>query len=208
MGDDNPYDHIVIEKANGEALDNPFVIAPEGLWNIDKTRLTLLLHPKQEMSEGEEFGDVLLSGNSYRLKINANWKGASGKTLKQNFEQTINATNPLRRAMNINIWALKAETGNIGQLTVVTDHPLDQPLAKRMLFIRNEQGQVLPSRVEFDNSEQFRMLWRLDGSESLELIIDPRLEDICGNTPHYAFDLDGTERSLSKEELKIPFRVN
>jgi len=207
MGADNPYDHITIQDKEGNMLDKPFVIVPEGLWNIDRTRLTLLLHPIQEMGQEDVIGDVLLAGNSYTLKIKTDWKGASGQPLKENFTQTINASNPLRGAMNINIWALSAETNSIGILKVITDHPLDQPLAKRMLFIRNDKGQILPSRVEFDNAEQLKILWKLDGSKSLELLIDPRLEDVCGNTPHYAFDLDGTEKSISNEELKINFRV-
>ncbi|WP_421763548.1 hypothetical protein [Ekhidna sp.] len=212
MGLENPYDFITIEDKNGKPLVDPFVIIPEGLWNINHTRLTLLLHPgrvKQGVGPNMTQGDVLLAGNSYTLKIDKSWKGSSGEPLKADFSQTINASNPLRGAMNINIWALKAKISNgIGILTVITDHPLDQPLAQRMIFIRNKQGQVLPVQVTFDSPEQLKVLWRHQGSDELELLIDPRLEDVCGNTPHYAFDLEGTERTPSTEELKIKFRVN
>lgn len=211
MGLQNPYDFITIEDASGKALVDPFVVIPEGLWNINHTRLTLLLHPgrvKQGVGPNMTLGDVLKAGNSYTLKISNQWKGASGEPLKTNFSQKINASNPLRGAMNINNWALRAERKNIGVLHVVSDHPLDQPLAKRMLFIRGKDGQILPSRVEFDNPEKFRVLWKLDDSEELELVIDPRLEDVCGNTPHYAFDLAGTERTPSTEELKLKFRLD
>lgn len=206
----NPYDYITIVDKNGKALVDPFVIIPEGLWNINHTRLTLLLHPgrvKQGVGPNMTLGDVLKAGNSYTLKISKEWKGASGELLKSTFTQVINATNPLERAMNINSWALRAERKNIGVLHVVTDHPLDQPLAKRMLFIRSQSGQILPSRVEFDSPEKFRVLWQLDESKELDLVIDPRLEDVCGNTPHYAFDLEGTERTPSTEELKLKFKV-
>lgn len=212
MGLENPYDFISIEDESGQKLVDPFVIIPEGLWNINHTRLTLLLHPgrvKQGVGPNMTQGDVLLAGNSYSLKINAQWKGSSGEPLKAGFTKTINATNPLRGAMNINSWALKAKVNNgIGILTVITDHPLDQPLAQRMLFLRNSEGQILPTQVTFDSPEQLQILWRSEGSNKLELLIDPRLEDVCGNTPHYAFDLEGTERSPSQEELKIQFSVN
>lgn len=211
MGLENPYDFISIENEDGKPLVDPFVIIPEGLWNINNTRLTLLLHPgrvKEGVGPNMTLGDVLKAGNSYTLKISKKWKGASGEPLKSGFTQTINATNPLERAMNINNWALRAERKNIGVLHVVTDHPLDQPLAKRMLFIRGKNGQILPSRIEFDSPEKFRLLWQLDDSETLEMLIDPRLEDVCGNTPHYAFDLEGTERTPSTEELKLKFKLN
>ncbi|MEO9872773.1 hypothetical protein [Ekhidna sp.] len=210
MGLENPYDFVSIEDTDGKKLVDPFVIIPEGLWNIDRTRLTLLLHPgrvKQGVGPNMTLGDVLKAGNSYTLKVDKKWKGSSGEALKINFIQKINASNPLRNAINVNIWALKAKADNIGTLTIVTDRPLDQPLAQRMLFVRNMDGVILPSRVEFENSEKLKILWRADGSKELELVIDPRLEDVCGNTPLYAFDLEeGTRNSIS-EEIKLKFKV-
>ena len=212
MGLENPYDFITIEDSNGKVLVDPFVIIPEGLWNIDRTRLTLLLHPgrvKQGVGPNMTEGDILLAGNDYTLKINADWKGASGETLKENFARRINATNPLRKAVNVNLWALRAEQNQnqIGILTIVTDHPLDQPLAKRMLYIMNEDGQILPSQVEFTSAEEMKILWRADGSKELELHIDHRLEDVCGNTPLYAFDLEGETRTEPTGEIMLTFKV-
>lgn len=211
MGLENPYDFITIEDKDGNGLVDPFVIVPEGLWNIDRTRLTLLLHPgriKQGVGPNMTEGDILRAGNVYTLKIDDKWKGASGEALKGSFSRQINASNPLRKAINVNLWALKAEEQNqIGILTIVTDHPLDQPLAKRMLFIRNKEGRILPSQVEFTGPEEMKILWRPDGSTELELHIDPRLEDVCGNTPLYAFDLEDGTRSQSTEEIMLTFKV-
>lgn len=210
MGLENPYDFIKIEDKEGNILVDPFVIVPEGLWNIDRTRLTLLLHPgriKQGVGPNMTEGDILRAGNIYTLKIDSNWKGASGEPLKASFSRPINASNPLRKAINVNLWALKAEQNQFGILTIVTDHPLDQPLAKRMLFIRNKEGKILPSQVEFTSPENIRILWRPDGSKELELHIDPRLEDVCGNTPLYAFDLEEGTRSQSLEEIMLKFKV-
>lgn len=143
MGIENPYDFITIEDKNGKALIDPFVIVPEGLWNIDRTRLTLLLHPgriKQGVGPNMTEGDILRAGNVYTLKIDARWKGASGEPLKDSFSRSINASNTLRKAINVNLWALKAEQDKIGILTIVTDHPLDQPLAKRIYISEIRKG--------------------------------------------------------------------
>lgn len=212
MGIENPYDFITIEDKDGNALIDPFVIVPEGLWNIDRTRLTLLLHPgriKQGVGPNMTEGDILRAGNEYTLKIDGKWKGASGEPLKQSFARRINASNTLKKAINVNIWALQAEQNQngIGILTIVTDHPLDQPLAKRMLYIRNKAGQILPSQVEFTSPEKLKVLWRHDGSETLELHIDSRLEDVCGNTPLYAFDLEENTRTEHTEEIMLNFKV-
>lgn len=210
MGFENPYDYIKIEDKDGNELINPFVIIPEGLWNIDRTRLTLLLHPgrvKQGVGPNMIEGDILRAGNFYTLKIHSEWKGSSGEPLKENFSLPINASNPLRKAINVNIWALKATQDQIGILTIVTDHPLDQPLAKRMLYIMNKEGKILPSQVEFVSPEEIRVLWRPDGSKELELHIDPRLEDVCGNTPLYAFDFEGDHSTETSEEIMLTFRV-
>lgn len=210
MGLENPYDFITIEDSEGNVLVDPFVIIPEGLWNIDRTRLTLLLHPgrvKQGVGPNMTEGDILRAGNDYTLKINSEWKGASGEALKESFSREINATNPLRKAINVNLWALKAEQNQIGILTIVTDHPLDQPLAKRMLYIRTKEGKILPSQVEFTSAEEVKVLWRPDGSKELELHIDHRLEDVCGNTPLYAFDLEDGIRSEPTGEIMLTFKV-
>lgn len=212
MGIENPYDFITIEDKDGNALVDPFVIVPEGLWNIDRTRLTLLLHPgriKQGVGPNMTEGDILRAGNEYILKIDEKWKGASGEPLKQSFARRINASNTLKKAINVNIWALQAEQNQngIGILTIVTDHPLDQPLAKRMLYIRNKAGKILPSQVEFTSPEKLKVLWRHDGSETLELHIDARLEDVCGNTPLYAFDLEESTRTDHTEEIMLNFKV-
>lgn len=206
MGNENPYNFINIKDKNGISLEDPFVIVPEGLWNIDRNRLTLLLHPG---SEGDDLveGDVLRAGNDYQLEIDENWKGASGQKLKESFTREINATNPLRRAINVNLWALRAEQNQLASLTIVTDHPLDQPLAKRMLYIRNKQGQILPSQVEFTSPEKLRILWRPEGSTELELHIDHRLEDVCGNTPLYAFDKQDEAKTQSGE-IMLNFKIN
>ena len=211
MGIENPYDFITIEDENGNALIDPFVIIPEGLWNIDRTRLTLLLHPgriKQGVGPNMTQGDILRAGNIYTLKIDANWKGAGGEPLKANFSRPIHASNPLIKAINVNTWALSAKQDQIGILTVITDHPLDQPLAKRMLFIRTKEGKILPSRVEFTSPGEVKILWRPDGSSELELLINPRLEDVCGNTPLYAFDSEKGTRSDTNEEIKLTFKID
>ncbi len=211
MGLENPYEFITIEDSDGNVLVDPFVIIPEGLWNIDRTRLTLLLHPgrvKQGVGPNMTEGDILLAGNDYTLKIDARWKGASGESLKESFSREINATNPLRKAINVNLWALRAiNQNNIGVLTIVTDHPLDQPLAKRMLYIMNKEGKILPSQVEFTSAEEIKVLWRSDGSNELELHIDHRLEDVCGNTPVYAFDLEDGSRNEPSGEIMLTFKV-
>ncbi len=211
MGIENPYDFITIEDKNGKALIEPFVEVPEGLWNIDRTRLTLLLHPgriKQGVGPNMTEGDILRAGNVYTLKIDSKWKGASGEALKESFSRSINASNTLKKAINVNLWALKAVQNQVGILTIVTDHPLDQPLAKRMLYIMNKEGEILPSQVEFISPEELKVLWRPDGSKELELHIDHRLEDVCGNTPLYAFDLEENTRRESEGEIMLTFKIS
>ncbi len=189
----------------------PFVEVPEGLWNIDRTRLTLLLHPgriKQGVGPNMTEGDILRAGNEYTLKIDANWKGSSGEPIKESFSRRINASNTLKKAINVNLWALRARQDKIGILTIVTDHPLDQPLAKRMLYIMNKEGKILPSQVQFTSAEELKILWRPDGSKELELHIDHRLEDVCGNTPLYAFDLEENIRRESEGEIMLTFKIS
>lgn len=201
MGNENPYDRISIKDETGNKLENPFLVIPEGLWNIDKTRLTLLFNPNKEK-------DVLEAGKKYTLEISKDWKGASGKALQESYSRSFVTAAPIKEAINVNRWAMTATQDRLGVLTVITDHPLDQPLAQRMLYIQGPDGNILPTRVEFQDRKRLKILWAAQEAETLNLIIDPRLEDICGNTPLGAFDLEAGTQNQGGEQIKLRFKIN
>ncbi len=210
MSFQNPYDFIAIENDAGELLTEPFVIVPEGLWNIDRTRLTLLFHPgriKRGVGPNMTHGNILEIGKSYSLKIHNSWKGSNGKELEKTFEKTFIVSNSLNEVIQYDQWKLNATKGEMDQLLVKTLHPLDQPLSTRMLFIRTSAGQLIPSRVEFKNATELIIYWSNRPETDFELLIDPRLEDVCGNTPLNTFDYESGGRVVSNELLIRQFSI-
>lgn len=209
MSFENPYHFISIKNNQGEQLVEPFVIIPEGLWNIDRTRLTILFHPgriKRGVGPNMTEGDILENGKKYIMEISKEWKGSSGKTLNSSFQKSFTVSYPLREKINFIEWDLIANED--GVLYIKTLHPLDQVLAKRMLFIKAKEGDIQPSRVEFISAYQLRITWSKQSVSEYELIIDPRLEDICGNNPLNAFDYESGNLVTSKEMLKRSFSID
>ena len=208
MSFQNPYEFISIINEKGEELVEPFVIVPEGLWNIDRRRLTLLFHPgriKRGVGPNMTEGDILSVGQSYQFKINDKWKGSNGQNLEQEFTTTFSVKNPIQEKIRYEEWELKGQQNHVGQLHIKTKHPLDQALAKRMLFIRKNDGTFLPSKVEFDDAYNLRIHWEKQDGDEFELVIDPRLEDICGNTPLNAFDYESGNRALTDKVISRAF---
>ncbi len=207
MSFQNPYDFISIIDQEGKEVFEPFVIVPQGLWNIDRTRLTLLFHPgriKRGVGPNMTEGDILHVGDTYQLKISNKWKGSNGKRLKEAFTKTFTVGDAINEKIDYKNWKLATDKG---RLTIKTKHPLDQALAKRMLLIRAKDGTLLNSYVEFNNSYKITVCWKKHQGKELELVIDPRLEDVCGNTPLNAFDYESGNKALPNTLISRTFTV-
>ena len=77
------YDRVRLLKADGQAVDLPFLRIAEELWDPTGTRLTLLIDPgriKRGLKPREESGPVLEAGRVYTLVIDAGWPDAEGRS--------------------------------------------------------------------------------------------------------------------------------
>ena len=211
MSFQNPYEFISIVHENGKEVVEPFVIVPEGLWNIDRTRLTLLFHPgriKRGVGPNMTEGDILTLDNTYQLKINNGWTGSNGQKLDEEFTKTFTVKKSINEKIPYKTWELAGKQGDMGLLNIKTRRPLDQALAKRMLFVKAKDGDILPTNVEFKDPFNIRINWNKPSGSEYELLIDPRLEDICGNTPLNAFDYESGNRVNNSEILRLSFTLN
>ncbi|MEM7298947.1 MAG: hypothetical protein AAF391_11850 [Bacteroidota bacterium] len=85
MGFQNPYDFIKLFNGKGEEVIDPFVELPEGLWNENRTRLTVLFHPgrvKRGVEPNLSQGAILLEGKKYSLNISNEWLDANANQIE------------------------------------------------------------------------------------------------------------------------------
>jgi len=202
MGLENPYDFIKVLDENGNEIDEPFVEVSEGLWNGNRTRLTILFHPgriKRGVGPSMTKGNIFKPGHHYSLVISDQWQAASGSGLRKTFEKRFFIGQAIRRTVDIQNWQVKVPASQTKTpLMIEPDQPLDRALAERMITIFDINDNSVAGRW-MSEGRSWKFIpdknWK---AGSYNINISKKLEDICGNTPESVFDYgDGDERKTS-----------
>lgn len=213
MSFENPHDFIRIENEEGQIVTEPFVEIEEGLWNENRTRLTLLFHPgriKRGVGPNMTQGEIFQIGEKYILKVSKNWNAGSGNELKQSYSRSFQIMDPIRKTINIEDWKLDSpDAGSDKELVIRTNHLLDKALAERMISVFDSSGSLVNGAFVFEGSRMeliFRNsdTWR---AGAYQIRINPKLEDVCGNTPINVFDLEGSGQIQAEESMNLIFVV-
>lgn len=217
MGLGNPHDHIRLLNHEGEVIESPFVEIPEGLWDANRTRLTLFLHPgrvKRGVGLNLTMGEILTPGQWVQLQIDPRWKDAMGHPAQVTNNQKWMISAPIREKIDTDQWDLEIpESGTQLPLIIRLDRSLDQALATRLIRVLR-QDQELEMRTELNDDEQTLSFspvvnWK---TGDYTIVVSPKLEDQAGNTIHHLFDTQ-TARSASTSEstggpIYIPFTID
>ena len=183
---------------NGEPLEGVFLGEPE-LWDRQRRRLTLLLDPgriKRGLVPNEESGYPLIEGVSILVSIDAKFRDAAGRSLRCGTERRYDIGPPLRVRVNPLAWRCHCPAvGSTDPLTVEFDQPLDQALLEHCLWVCDPAGGVLAGRGYPESGEE---AWRFEPQSPWEegrhqVMADPRLEDLAGNSLVRLFDRDLTQ---------------
>lgn len=189
------YANIRLESAAGEPLEFPFVELAEELWDPTGQRLTLLLDPariKHGLRPREEQGPFWNEGDQVVLCIAAGWPDAAGRPLASEYRQCLSIGPADEVSPDPLTWdvELPAAAGR-DPLRIAADEPLDEPLFVRRVTVLGPDGEVVQGVVEVSPDQTGWTLmpdsaW-LPGDYTLE--IDPRLEDLCGNSVGRPFEV-------------------
>ncbi|MEM6631190.1 MAG: hypothetical protein AAF694_16025 [Bacteroidota bacterium] len=209
MGLENPYEYIQLKDHAGRVIPEPFIEMEEGIWSRDRKRLTLLIHPgriKQGVGPNLTMGEVFQKGQAYTLEVRED-------LVSQPFQKTFYITHPYREPIDIAQWVLDSIRLNTRDtLCITTQHLLDEPLSRRMVSIREMDGQEKAGSWRYHSHEKvLRFIPETQwASKAYHLEIEPNLEDVSGNTPMHVFDWQtGTGRPTAPRGnvLRIPFFV-
>ncbi|MBV6644725.1 MAG: hypothetical protein KI790_04720 [Cyclobacteriaceae bacterium] len=99
MGDHNPYQYLSLFDDTGNKITDPFVEIPQGLWDANRKRLTVFLHPgriKRGVGPNVKSGPIMEEGHSYKLVLSKKLKDTNGVPMTSTFEHTFRATAPDR----------------------------------------------------------------------------------------------------------------
>ncbi|HTI51424.1 MAG TPA: hypothetical protein VL475_10750 [Planctomycetaceae bacterium] len=210
------YEHLSLLKADGRAVDLPFLEIGEELWDASGQRLTLLIDPgriKRGVKPLEDLGPALEAGQTFTLVVNAGWKDAAGRPLKQEFRKQFKVAPPLRNAIDSAKWKTTAPRyGTNDPLTIHFGRTLDHGLLEHTLLVTDPAGRRCAGRVTIADEER-RWEFRPEkpwASGLHQVVVDTSLEDTAGNRIGVPFEADvaGTisKRALP-ETVQIPFTV-
>lgn len=207
-------DHVRLLDADGRALPLAFVEIDDGLWDAERRRLTLLLHPgriKQGVGPNRALGPPLREGARYTLVIDGAARDADGFPLgaSARFELIARADDRERPAPRS--WTLRAPDVGRAPLEVEFDELLDTALVERYLAVVDGGGErVAGNGTARDGGRGWRFVpdspWK---AGAYRVLVHPHLEDTAGNRPQALFDAASGERTLEDKPavIALPFSV-
>ena len=181
---------------NDEPLDDVFLAMEPELWDPERRRLTLLLDPgriKRGLVPHEEASYPLAEGVPVVVSIDAEFRDAAGQPLRTGMERRYKVEPAVRVRVNPADWRFRyPAAGSLSPLTVEFDRPLDHALLEHSLWVNNAAGAPVAGRGSIGPGERS---WRFEPRSPWEegryvVDVDPRLEDLAGNSLIRMFDRD------------------
>lgn len=196
MSEGQAVRHVRLERADsGEPIEDSFVPDPE-LWDRERRRLTLLFDPgrlKRGLRPQLEAGYPLQEGVAVRVVVDDGFRDAEGNPLREPLERRYEVGGDLRARVNPRDWECRLpDAGTAEPLRVRFDRPLDHALLQHALEVIDDAGRPVRGRSEVGPAE---CSWTFTPAApwppgEYRLTIDPRLEDLAGNSLARVFDRD------------------
>ena len=199
---------------NDERLDGVFLANGPELWDPERQRLTLMLDPgriKRGLVPNQQTGYPLIEGVPIVISIDTAFRDAAGLPLRTGAERRYDVSSAMRTRVDPHDWQCDfPAAGSVAPLTVEFDRPLDHGLLEHSLWVNHDTGVPLAGRGSVGADERF---WQFEPLSAWEeghyvVIIDPRLEDMAGNSLIRVFDRDLTrveDRPADVQHFSIAF---
>lgn len=205
------YQNVRIRDSAGAVIELPFLELEEELWDPPMQRLTLLIDPgriKRGVKPLEDIGPVFEAGRSYSLTIEAAWRDAVGKPLRERFEKKFRAGPADRTPPDPKRWKIRAPASGTRDAVVLEfDEPMDQALIMRLVDVPEVAGSDV-----LENQER---RWKFTPAQpwkagDYRITIPTTIEDLAGNNIGKTFDVDlfeGIQRRIETPVVTLKFSV-
>jgi hypothetical protein len=198
MGEGYATQHVRLLDERGTVMAGALLPTEHELWDPDRQRMTILLDPariKRGLVGHREVGYPLRTGSSFRVVVDDGYLDARGAQLRASAERRYDVGADERRRVAPEDWALTVPPGqSLEPVVVKFERPLDHGLLVRCLRVVDPDGRSVYGRVEVGPEERS---WRLTPAErwasgTHQIVVDPVLEDLAGNSVSRVFDRDLT----------------
>jgi hypothetical protein len=200
MAGEDAFEHIHLLDAAGKPIEDAF--REIELWSRDNRRLMLYVHPgrvKSGLALGDQFGPVIEQGKTYTLRILPGMKARNGRVVGTGFRRTLRVGGPDHEGPDLTRWRIEASPQRV---EIDCDDWLDHAGLEEFLAVEGVPGlwSVDGRRVTFLPSR------RLEPGE-YRLVVDARLEDLCGNNFIRPFETPSGATPLPSERPAFVVRT-
>jgi hypothetical protein len=211
------YGHLKLVRDDGVEVREPFLEVDEELWSADGRRLTVFFHPgrvKRELVPRQELGPILEEGRGYTLQISGKWLDLEGRPVVAGFSKSFRAGPPDDEPVDPARWSLVPPQADWDEapLIVRLAKPLDHGMLNRVVWVVDARGEEVPGTLSVGGGERVvtftpRRPWRRG---EYKLVVDTRLEDVCGNRVGEPFEVDvfkPVTRTIETKTVERAFTV-
>ena len=209
-GGQDIFKQLEILDADGNVVSDAWLT--DEIWDKSGQVLILYIHPgriKWGVVLRDVLGPVLLPGRDYTFVVRAEIADAEGRKLGVDVRKRFRTTAEDRVRIELKKWRVaKPQAGTTQPLTVHFSKAIDHKSLERLLTVRDAAGQTIPGKITLGKDEKSWLFvpvhpWQ---ARDYRLVVDGRLEDAAGNTPHRPFDMDLEAPVPPPQRLEIPFR--
>jgi hypothetical protein len=207
--------HVRLADDGGSTIAGALLPSEHELWDTSRRRLTILLDParlKRGLAGHRDTGYPLRAGEPFRLVVDGGFRDAWGLPLRAGAQRRYEVGAHERRHVDPASWALTVPpAGTSEPLKVAFERPLDHGLLARCLHVTGPGGQLIDGTPQTGAGEQS---WQLAPRRAWapgyhQLVVDPVLEDLAGNSLSRVFDRDLTcaeDQPRQARPLTVGFR--
>jgi hypothetical protein len=192
--------HVRLVDDDGAALIGALLPTEHELWDAGRRRLTVLLDPariKRGLVAHRESGYPLRPGVAFRVVVDDGFLDASGTPLRSGAVRRYEVGDEEHRRVEPDAWAVTVPPSDTVEPIVVTfDRPLDHGLLARCLRVVGPDGALVAGTPTVGPAgHAWRMTPRIPWPPaSHQIVVDPILEDLAGNSVNRVFDRDLARR--------------
>jgi hypothetical protein len=208
MSDGEAERRIHLLDTNGREVAAAFLHVDEELWDASRKRLTVLFDPgriKRGLRSNIEDGAPLAGGRTFRVVIDKDWRDGDGRPLVESASKTLVIGDADRTSPDSRQWDVEPPVaGTTRPLTVRFDEPLDRALLERWINVTDAAGNRVDGTATIGERAA---TWSFAPSQpwsatAYQVTVDPRIEDLAGNTPAFLFDADMPKDDRSSSHVR------
>jgi hypothetical protein len=188
--------HVRLADDHGRTITWALLPSEQELWDSARRRLTVLLDPariKRGLAAHRQAGYPLRTGEQFSLVVDSGIRDAHGLPLRAGTQRPYQVGDDERNHVDPGTWVLTAPPNRTFEPVQASfDRPLDHGLLTRCLHVTGPDGQLVHGTPRISTGET---TWQLIPSQAWasgphQLVIDPILEDLAGNSVSRVFDRD------------------